>query len=248
LSRQPFFVLHCGLLREGPGDPESTLKALALCTPLPAAPCVVDFGCGPGAATILLAKELKTPVIAIDHEVSFLQSLNAKAIAADLSAQVITRCEDFGTSSFAPDSISLLWSEGAIYKLGFEEGLRAWSKLVKPGGFLAITEATWLSETRSEEASAFWAETYPAMKNTEQNKEIAKSLGLEVIETFPLSSKAWWLYYQPLSRRIEAIRQRASNDAALQAVIAQAEHERNLYQKFGDSYSYVFYILRKPTE
>ena len=248
MSRQPFFVLHCGLLREGPGDPESTLKALALCTPLPPAPCVVDFGSGPGASTVLLAKELQTPVIAVDHEVSFLQSLNAKAIAAEIISQIITRCEDFRAPSFAPNSIDLLWSEGAIYHLGFEEGLRAWSKLVKPGGFLAITEATWLSETPPEEAKTFWAEAYPAMKNTEQNKELAKSLGLEVIETFPLPSKAWWLYYQPLSRRIEALRQRATNDAGLQAVIAQADRERNLYQKFGDSYGYVFYILRKPSE
>jgi SAM-dependent methyltransferase len=246
LSRQPFFVLHCGLLREGPGDPESTLKALHLCTPLPIAPCVVDFGSGPGASTILLAKELKTPIIAVDREVSFLQSLNAKAIAAEMTSQIITRCQDFRAPSFAPNSIDLLWSEGAIYSLGFEEGLRAWSTLVKPGGLLAITEATWLTDEPPEEAKIFWAETYPAMANTEQNKAVATSLGLEVVETFTLPSQAWWLYYQPLSRRIEALRPRATNDVGLQAMISQTERERNLYQKCGDSYGYVFYILRKP--
>jgi SAM-dependent methyltransferase len=222
------------------------MKALSFCKPLPASPCVVDLGCGPGASTAIIATELNSPVIAIDRELSFLQSLNGKAIAAGITHLIKTQREDFQSLSIAPESVDLLWSEGAIYHLGWEEGLKSWSKLVKSGGFMAISEATWLSDNPPEEAKSFWADEYPAMKNTEQNKEIARSVGLEVVDAFALPSKAWWLYYQPLGRRIEAIRQRASVDTALQSVISQSERERNIYQKHGSSYGYVFYILKKP--
>ena len=37
--------------------------------------------------------------------------------------------------------------------MGFEAGLRAWEPLLKPGGYIAVTELTWLQPDppRSEE-------------------------------------------------------------------------------------------------
>ena len=56
--RAAFFALHRGLPREAPGSRESTARALALARPLPAAPRVLDIGCGPGMQTIDLAELL----------------------------------------------------------------------------------------------------------------------------------------------------------------------------------------------
>ena len=43
-----FMELHSGNHREGPGDNESTLKALRMVTDLPERPDILDVGCGPG--------------------------------------------------------------------------------------------------------------------------------------------------------------------------------------------------------
>ena len=53
--------VHSGLPRQGPGDDESTLRALSLCTELPMRPSVLDVGCGPGMQTIALARSNKIP-------------------------------------------------------------------------------------------------------------------------------------------------------------------------------------------
>lgn len=247
MGRKPFFVLHCGLLREGPGDEESTRKALSFCRPLPPNPSVADLGCGPGASTLILAKELQAPIVGVDLQVAFLQAMSAKALAAGLSHLVLPKREDFHAPSFAKESLDLLWSEGAIYLLGWEEGLKAWAPLVKPGGFLALTHISWLTENPPQEAKEYWKKNYPQIQSIEKNCEQAKALGLEVIETFALPAKAWWNYYKPLGKRIEAIRPRTSYDEELKHLIQEEELERSMYQKYGDSYGYVFYILKKPS-
>jgi hypothetical protein len=41
-----------------------------------------------------------------------------------------------------PGSVDLLWSEGAIYLLGFEDGLRRFRPCLAPGGLAAVTECS----------------------------------------------------------------------------------------------------------
>jgi len=47
--RARLFEVFEGVPRGGPGDPESTRRALVMMTDLPAHPRVLDLGCGPGA-------------------------------------------------------------------------------------------------------------------------------------------------------------------------------------------------------
>src|SRR5262249_11799155 len=53
---------------------------------------------------------------------------------------------------FPDASFDLIWSEGAIYVMGFAEGLRAWKRLLKPHGAIAVTELSWLGPDIPEEA------------------------------------------------------------------------------------------------
>jgi hypothetical protein len=35
-------------------------------------------------------------------------------------------------------SLDLIWSEGAIYNMGFEKGLQSWHQFLKTGGYIAV--------------------------------------------------------------------------------------------------------------
>ena len=74
-----FFELHRDLPREGPGDDESTLRALALCTELPERPDVLDVGCGPGMQTLALAAATGGIITAVDAHEPFLDQLRERA-------------------------------------------------------------------------------------------------------------------------------------------------------------------------
>jgi len=55
------FSFYEGVLRKGPGGEASTLKALAMLGGLPPTPRIVDFGCGAGAASLVLASPTRIP-------------------------------------------------------------------------------------------------------------------------------------------------------------------------------------------
>src|SRR5690606_6965363 len=97
----------------------------------------------------------------------FLDELNAHAVREGLADQIETVQADMGDPPFADGSFDLVWSEGAIYNVGFEDGLRRWRRLLPSGGFVAVTEATWLTDNPPQKAAEFWATEYPAMTSVE---------------------------------------------------------------------------------
>ena len=133
---EALFRLFETLPRQGPGSDACTREALRRLPALPAAPRVLDLGCGTGASTLVLAATLRTSVIAVDIHQPFLDQLRATAQARGLAPLIETRCADIRSPGVPPGSIDLLWSEGALYLLGFEQGLRLWRPLLAPGGCL----------------------------------------------------------------------------------------------------------------
>ncbi len=245
MSLDALFLIHTDLPREAPGSDDATREALRRLGSLSPSPRVIDLGCGPGRQTLVLARELGVPVTAVDLHAPFLASLERSAAAQGLGHLVRTRQADFGALEDAPGTYDLLWSEGAIYNLGWTEGLRRWRPLLRSGGFLAATEATWLAEDRPSEALAFWREAYPSMGTVESNSAAAHAAGYDVLDSFVLPASAWWEeYYRPLQARLESLRPRARAEPDLASAIAETEREISLYARHGASYGYVFYLLR----
>lgn len=238
------YRLHAGLPRQAPGSDACTRDALRRLPPLPKTPVVVDLGCGPGRATLVLAEELGTRVVAVDLHEPFLDELRARARAGGLGHLVEARQGDMAALDLAPGSIDLIWSEGAIYNIGFAAGLALWRPLLRPRGLVVLSECAWLTENRPEEAIAFWRDAYPEMTGIDENARAAAAAGYEVLDWFVLPSSAWWdEYYTPLSHRAAQLRPGA--DAPLLATIEATEREVDLYRRHGHSYGYVFYLLRR---
>jgi len=237
----PLLRLFKGLPRKGPGSEASTLRALSLC-PLPAHPRVADFGCGSGAATLVLARELRVPILALDADGTALDDLWAAAESQGLLPLVEPRPGDMADPGLAPGSLDLLWSEGAITHLGFREGIRLWKACLAPGGVMAITDATWFEADPPGEARRAWAEWYPGMGTEPDNLRSARDAGLEVLGHFRLPGRDWWAYYDLVAARFPAF----AEDEGLAPVIAAQRAEMDLYRRTGSSYGYVFYVLRKP--
>ncbi|WP_233261327.1 class I SAM-dependent methyltransferase [Vitiosangium sp. GDMCC 1.1324] len=239
-------LLHTDLPREGPGSDACTREALGRLRPfLATSPRVLDLGCGPGRQTLVLARELGTPITAVDSNAPYLKRLEAEAQAQGLGHLVHTRCSDFGALQDEPGSVDLIWSEGSIYILGWSDGLRRWRPLLRPEGLLAATEATWLTDSPPPEAADFWREAYPRMGSLFVNSAKAREAGFEVLDTFVLPASAWWdEYYHPLEARMSALRERAQRDVDLATAIEETEREISLFARHGASYGYVFYLLR----
>jgi SAM-dependent methyltransferase len=229
-----------GLPRKGPGSERSTRQALAHCA-LGPAPAVADFGCGSGAATLVLARDLQVPVLALDADGRSLDDLWHFARARGLGDRVRPVCADMADPGLPPASLDLLWSEGAISSVGWEPCLAAWRNLVRPGGFLAITEAVWFTTEPPGPARDFWKAWYPDMATVPRQLRVARDLGLDVAAHFPLPAKDWWAYLD----LVEARRGELAGQAGFAGLCADLRTEMDQYRRYGWNYGYEFFILKR---
>ena len=240
------FELHEGLPRQGPGCAEATRRAYKMLPVTSGRPDILDVGCGSGAQTIELAMCSGGRVTAVDIHEPFLRALTAAAQEAWLEDRIQARMMSMDQLDFPDASFDLIWSEGAVYIMGFVAGLRAWRRLLRPGGCVAVSELTWLTPHPPEEARAFWADAYPAMGEMGENLERARQAGYEPLDTFTLPESAWWDdYYTPLLEKMAKLARRRPKDPEMAALIAATRTEIDLYRRHSSSYGYVFYLLRR---
>jgi serine/threonine-protein kinase HipA len=241
-----FERVHEGLPRQGPGSKDTTLRAVNLLPPLPQHARIYDLGCGPGRASLVLAKALQRKVVAVDLAESFLVQLKADAAEQGLSDLIEPRRGDMLALDDAPESINLIWAEGSIYIPGFDNALSIWRPLLVSSGLVACTELSWLTEHPSIDATRFWNDAYPAARSGTENIIAAERLGFACHHHFVLPTTCWWdEYYDPLLRNIERLTPEAHSDDALAQAIAQTTAEIDLFRRCHSEYGYVFYLFEK---
>ena len=241
-----FFDLHRDIPREGPGDNASTCKAFSLLTGLPPQSHILDIGCGPGMQTIELAKISAGSILAVDTHQPFLDELARRAAREGVAGKISTLNKSMLELNFEPSSFDLIWSEGAIYILGFEKGLQEWQPLLKKGGYLAVTELSWLKPDPPVEIKIFWDGNYPQMKTLEENLDILQGAGYRDAGHFVLPESSWWDdYYTPLEKKIVLLREKYRDDAEAMSLLYESQRESDLYRQYSDWYGYVFYIMQK---
>ncbi|MDO9086820.1 MAG: methyltransferase domain-containing protein [Anaerolineaceae bacterium] len=240
-----FFEIHKDLPREGPGDSDSTRRAFRKLAALPDEPAILDVGCGPGAQTMDLAALTDGIIYAVDTHQPFLDHLQQKVIDQGQTRRIKVLNQSMKDLNFSPASFDLIWSEGAIYIMGFEAGLRAWKHLLKPNGYIAVTELSWLKPDAPQEIQAYWNKEYPAMKTLEENLNIIHDCGFYLIDYFVLPDTSWTEeYYQPMQKRVTILREQYQRDPEKLAQLDEALEEYELFKQYSVWYGYVFYIMQ----
>lgn len=240
-AEEIFWSAHYGLPREAPGSAATTRLLLRLAGALPSRPRVVDIGCGTGPASLQLAEEAGAQVVAVDNHPPFLEQLNSAAQDQGVADRIRTLDAWMEDLPLPDGCADLLWAEGSAYVMGVDAALRAWRRLLAPGGVLVLTEAGWTSDRPAKAARAFWEPAYPAMRSIAATVDAATAAGWTVAATYLLPESDWAEYYGPLAERIGQLRS-ARPDAA--AVLDEVGREIEVRRAHGDDYGYVGYVLR----
>ncbi|MEE4331781.1 MAG: class I SAM-dependent methyltransferase, partial [Wenzhouxiangella sp.] len=194
------FDLHRRNARQGPGSRAATLRAIELAGLSAEQPLeIADLGCGTGASARVLADVLDARVTAVDFGQPFLDELQRLAAAEGLADRIETVNASIDSLPFDDGRFDVVWSEGAIYNIGFETGVRQWRRLLKPGGVLVASEITWLTASRPGEIDEFWNKAYPEIDLASARLGVLERAGYSPTGYFTLPPACWEEgYYQAI--------------------------------------------------
>lgn len=248
-------MLDASLPRLGPGDDASTTKALGMIlasrtagedTEQETAYRILDLGCGNGAQTLQLAMNTDGRILAVDNYQPYLDELNSRAKTAGVSEKIQTCLGDMRNLRLDEVTFDLIWSEGALYVMGFPNGLESCFRLLAPGGAVAVTELCWLRHDAPDECQRFFESGYPAMVDVDTNLAAIKACGYDLLGHFTLPESTWLeLYYKPLEVRLSDFRGRCAADPDKLEMIEWVQSEIDLFRKYSSFYGYVFYMMRR---
>ena len=144
---------------------------------------------------------------------------------------------------FAAESLDLIWSEGAIYNMGFGTGIEAWRPFLRPGGVIAVSEITWLRPDPPEEIRKHWNSEYPEIATASEKIAILERAGYDLLGYLVLPSINWVdNYYVPTEERIPAFLERHAGLPEAAEIVEMERQEADLYRRYQDWFSYGFYV------
>lgn len=241
--------LHRDARRQGPGGDDETRLALRLAGLADARDVrIADIGCGCGASALILASEIDAIITAVDFLPAFLAELEAAAEHAGLGDRIRPLVGTMEDLPFQDQQFDAIWSEGAIYSMGFANGVRSWRRFLKPGGILAVSELTWLTNDRPAELQEHWMREYPEVGTAAEKLAVLEESGYAPVGYFVLPKPCWMdNYYTPMRSRFRAFLDRNGNTAEALALVEAEEAEISLYERYSDYISYGFYIARRTS-
>jgi SAM-dependent methyltransferase len=248
-------IFDPSLPRLNPGDEASTLSALNMLRSAGSGRegdaalrfrRILDLGCGCGGQTLLLARCTEGRILALDNHQAYLDELCRRAQAAGLSERIQIVLKDMRTLTKDDGPFDLIWSEGALFVIGFREGLRTCHSLLVPGGGLAVSELCWLRPDPPEDCRRFFSEGYPAMTATDAALAVIGACDYEVLGHFVLPESTWWTsYYRPVEERLRSLRKRCCEDAERMSMIESVQKEIDIYRQYSEYYGSVFFVMRR---
>ena len=239
--------LHRDAQRQGPGGEEQTRLAITLSGLGRGKNLkIVDIGCGSGASTLVLASTLDAHITAVDLVPEFLNTLAEAASRTGVGDRVTTLTESMDKLPFAEAEFDAIWSEGAIYNMGFARGIEAWSRFLKPGGILALSELTWLTDERPDELQRYWDREYPQVDTASAKIAVLERLGFSPVGYFVLPENCWLdNYYRPLQGRFVGFLERHQHSDAARAIVETEQNEISLYERYKNFIGYGYYLAQR---
>ncbi len=208
---------------------------------------VLEVGCGQGALLLRLVRRWRCAAIGIDLDAAAVKAAQARASQAELAVDF--RCGD--AKMMAIPQVDLAVCIGATHAYGrgaraWENTLRVFSRLVRPGGSMLIGEGFWASPPTPEYLT-FLGDSPGIEKTHHENIASARALGLLLQHAEVSSRDEWDAFEDAHHQAIERAAAAQPEDDALQLRRLQRQTWREGYRRWGRStMGFGFYLLRVP--
>ena len=188
-------------------------------------PHILDVGCGSGIPTIEIAKLSKGHVTGIDIDENSLRILKRKIKDYGLKNQITVIRKSINNMDFQKESFDIIWSEGAVFVIGFENSIKNWRFYLKPKGFLVL---------------------HDEMRDKSKKLELIEKYGYKLIIQFDLSFETWWNeYFTPLEQLVKSYKKKYPNDSELNRELEKDQSEIDMCKSNPERASSFYVIIKK---
>jgi ubiquinone/menaquinone biosynthesis C-methylase UbiE len=188
-------------------------------------PHILDIGCGSGVPTMELARLSDGQITGVDTDQSRLDAFAKKIETAGLTKRIkVINCSMLDMK-FPDESFDIIWAEGVIWIIGFEQGLKEWRKFIKPHGFLVV---------------------HDDIGNSNEKRKLVSRCAYTLVDTFIISKEVWWNeYYGPLEQQIKELRIQYCDDPKTLSMLDREQNEVEEFKKNPKYHGSVFFIAQK---
>jgi ubiquinone/menaquinone biosynthesis C-methylase UbiE len=242
-----FLEVFENIPRQGPGSNRYTKKAFDMIKGyLPEHPKILDIGCGKGAQSFKLAEVSNGHITCIDNHQPFVDFVNQKAKEEYIEDMIVAKLGDMNKLDLPEGRFDVVWSEGAIYNMGFEKGLTELPKYLKSMGFIVVSEAVWLKDNPPAEVKKMWDNEYADITSIDEKVAVVERCNLKMIAHYTLPEDGWLnFFYEPLQIKLNEFKEKNKGNKDAQAEYTDIQNEIDVYHKYKDYYSYEFFVMKK---
>lgn len=236
-----FLIAYKDLDRLSPGSVDTTLKVIdKIDININDSLNILDIACGVGTSTILLADYFKNAEVeAIDLFKHYIEITDEKISKNNLEDRVFAYQMDMKDPDFANEEFDIVFCESSIEIMGFKRGLKEWKRLLKPGGYLIVSDVSWISKPSSKSIK-FWKNIYEEVDAIENKISQIEDEGYSFIDYVIVPKNDWKDYHEKLEKNLNTL----TSDKSAKDFVSQLKKEINHYRQNSDDYSYVFYIMK----
>lgn len=250
--------------RQGPGSDEVTLRAFSIIEErikedgsIPETIYrIADMGCGTGGQSMTLARKPSVHVTAFDIFPGMIETLNRRVVERGLQERVrgvVASMDNIPSEEIPSGNLAdcqrgfdIIWSEGSIYHIGFENGLKLWREYLRDGGYVAVSEIVWLTQERPPEFEKYLSDNVPEISLPSVKMGLIESAGYTPVASFLLPWSCWSeTYLRPTETLFDKfLDSQNHSDGAVEFVKRQRE-EIFMFEKYREYFGYIFFIARK---
>ncbi len=150
---------------------------------------------------------------------------------------------------FDDNTFNVIWSEGALYFMGFQHGLTRCNHLLKNKGYFVVTEAVLFSPNIPKPLKKFWDEGYPDIKDLKTNIDLIQNEGFNLFFHFILPKSSWINnYFSPMEKKIQELKKKHHDNKTALQVFEECEKEIKIFHEYSDYFCYEFFIMQKKDQ
>jgi ubiquinone/menaquinone biosynthesis C-methylase UbiE len=188
-------------------------------------PRILDVGCGSGGPAIELSKLTDGAIVGIDTDAQCIEEFKERIKHEALSSRVMAVNRSLSEMHFPDGSFDVVWSEGKLDGLTFEDELREWRRLLKQSGYLVIHYET---------------------KDVKDSIPLIPNLGYALIDIVALPRAVWWTeFYEPLQEKMGYLLEKYSGNPKALKYLEQLGDEVEMVKRNPCDFSTAFYIMKK---